>query len=64
LRSQQVISSGQLVKLVSSGPGFTVSSEARAINNASDGQLVQVKTASGQHISGIAQAGGIVRVSY
>ena len=64
LRNAQVISAGQLVKLVSSGPGFRVASDARAINNASDGQAVQVKTMSGQQISGIAQAGGIVQVTY
>lgn len=64
LRNAQVIQQGQLVKVIATGQGFRVASEARAINNANDGQLVQVKTSTGQQISGIAQVGGIVQVSY
>lgn len=64
LRAQTVIQSGQLVKLVASGTGFRVVSEARAINQAADGQQVQVKTAQGQQLVGIAQAGGIVQIIY
>jgi flagella basal body P-ring formation protein FlgA len=41
-----------------------VSSEGKALNNASDGQVVQVRAASGQTISGIARPGGMVEVSY
>lgn len=68
LRSDQLITpwavqQGQSVKTVSSGPGFSVSSEGRALNNAAAGQLVQVRTASGQTVSGIARPGGIVEVS-
>ncbi len=69
LRSDQLIApwavqQGQNVKTVSNGPGFSVSSEGKALNNALAGQLVQVRTASGQTVSGIAQAGGIVEVSH
>lgn len=64
LRKANLISQGQLVKLVSAGPGFQVSTEAKAMANASLGQSVAVKTASGQQLNGIAQAGGIVQVSY
>ncbi len=64
LRNAQVIQQGQLVKVIASGPGFKVASEARAINNANDGQPVQVKTGTGQQLSGIAQAGGIVQITY
>lgn len=64
LRNAQVIQQGQLVKVVATGQGFRVASEARAINNANDGQLVQVKTSTGQHLSGIAHVGGIVQISY
>jgi flagella basal body P-ring formation protein FlgA len=52
------------VKLVSEGPGFRVSAEGRALGNAADGQLVQVRAPSGQTVSGIARSGGIVEVRY
>lgn len=64
LRGQQAVKQGQMVRVVSGGPGFKVSSEARALNNANDGQLAQARTASGQVISGIARLGGIVEVTY
>ncbi|HEY6043663.1 MAG TPA: flagella basal body P-ring formation protein FlgA, partial [Nitrosospira sp.] len=54
----------QSVKLVSSGHGFSVSAEGRALNNAEEGQLVQVRSASGSLVSGIARTGAIVEVSY
>jgi flagella basal body P-ring formation protein FlgA len=46
---------GQSVKLLSSGAGFTVSNEGKALNNAAEGQVAQVRTASGQVVSGIAR---------
>ena len=58
------VQQGQSVRLVSKGSGFSVSSEGKALNNASDGQVVQVRAASGQTISGIARPGGMVEVSY
>ncbi|WP_136416163.1 flagellar basal body P-ring formation chaperone FlgA [Herbaspirillum sp. ST 5-3] len=64
LRSQQAVQQGQTVRLVSAGPGFTVSAEARALNNAAEGQVAQARTTSGQVVSGIAKAGGVVEVSY
>jgi flagella basal body P-ring formation protein FlgA len=64
LREPQVIAMGQGVKLVSEGPGFRVTTEGRALANAADGQLVQVRGPSGQTISGIARSGGIVEVRY
>jgi len=54
---------GQSVRMVSNGPGFSVSSEGVAINNAAAGQVVQVRTASGQTVRGIAQADGSVDVT-
>lgn len=62
LRSQQVIKQGQAVRLVSRGSNFSVSSEAKAINNASDGQVVQVRTRSGTVVSGLARDGGMVEI--
>lgn len=64
LRAPVVVTQGQGVKLVTQGPGFRVSSDGRALGNAADGQLVQVRSASGQTISGIARAGGVVEVRY
>lgn len=62
LRRQQVIAAGQMVRLSARGPGFSVSGEARAMLGAAEGQTVQVKTAGGQQISGVARAGGVVEV--
>jgi len=69
LRSDQLIApwavqQGQNVTTVSNGPGFTVSSVGKAITNAVAGQVVQVRTESGQVVSGIARAGGIVEITH
>jgi flagella basal body P-ring formation protein FlgA len=64
LRAQPVVIQNQSVKLVSNGRGFSVSAEGRALNNAEEGQLVQVRSASGSLVSGIARTGAIVEVSY
>jgi flagella basal body P-ring formation protein FlgA len=64
LRSKQVITAGQLVRVVSGGAGFRVSAEARAVAAASEGQIVQVRTAGGQQVSGVAKAGGLVEVAF
>ncbi len=53
-----------MIKLMSSGPGFQVTTEARALNNAAEGQTAQAKTPGGQLVSGIARAGGILEVTY
>lgn len=64
LRSQQAVLQGQTVRVVSAGPGFQVSTEARALNNAAEGQVAQARTASGQVVSGVAKTGGVVEVTY
>lgn len=58
------VQQGQSVRLVSKGSGFSVSSEGKALNNAADGQVAQVRTNSGQTVSGIARTGGVVEVTY
>jgi flagellar basal body P-ring formation protein FlgA len=63
LMTQWAVQQGQNVKTVSNGPGFSVSSEGKALNNAAAGQLVQVRTNGGQTVSGIARPGGIVEVT-
>lgn len=64
LRAPAVIHRGQTVLLRSRGPGFSVSSEGRAVTDAAVGALAQVRVASGRVITGIAQAGGSVEVRY
>lgn len=64
LQNQQAIKQGQAVRVVVNGPGFSVTSEARALNNANEGQLTKVRTPNGQVISGIAKAGGVIELAY
>lgn len=64
LRNQQAIQQGQAVRVIVNGAGFSVSSEARALNNANEGQLTQVRTPAGQVVSGIAKLGGIVELTF
>jgi len=64
LKAPLAIQQGQSVKLLSGGNGFRVSAEGKALNNAQDGQLAQVRTGSGQTVSGIARTGGTVEVAF
>lgn len=64
LRLAPVVQQGQSVKVLSKGPGFQVATEGKPLANAADGQVVQVRTASGQTVSGIARSGGTVEVRY
>lgn len=64
LKLPPAVQQGQTILLTSSGKGFSVSTEAKALNNAADGQVVQVKVESGQVVSGIARNGGKVEVSF
>lgn len=59
-----VIRQGQSVRVISRGEGFTASGEGRALNNAAEGQIAQVRMASGQVISGAARADGSIEVNY
>lgn len=69
LRSDQllaplVIHQGQTVRLVSKGPGFSVSGEGKAINNAAEGQVAQIRMPSGQVVSGVAKGDGTAEISF
>lgn len=64
LRSPLVVQQGQPTRIVLNGQGFSVQSEGLALANASRGDRVRVKTASGQVVSGIAQDGQQVVVAY
>lgn len=64
LRSPLAIKQGQQVILVAQGAGFKVSSEGQAMGNAAVGQVVSVKTRSGQIIKGVAKGDGVVEVYF
>jgi len=62
LRAVPVVLQGQLVRVVSAGEGFRVSSEGRALSNAGVGEAVQIRTASGKLLKGIVLEAGVVEV--
>lgn len=64
LQQPLAVQQNQTVKVVSTGPGFQVANEGKALNNATDGQIVQVRLGSGQVVSGTARPGGIVEVNF
>jgi flagella basal body P-ring formation protein FlgA len=64
LKAPLAVQQGQTVKIQSGGTGFKVSAEGLALNNAQEGQLAQVRTASGQTVSGIARGMGLVEVRF
>ncbi|MDP2795677.1 MAG: flagellar basal body P-ring formation chaperone FlgA [Sulfurisoma sp.] len=64
LRQAVVVQQNQSVKVVAKGAGFAVANEGRALTNAVEGQVVQVRLANGQVVSGVARAGGTVEVNY
>lgn len=64
LRAPFLVRQGGSVKLVAEGQGFRVLSEGKAMSNAALGQTVQVKTQSGQTVSGTVRADGSVEVRF
>ena len=64
LKLAPVVQQGQSVLLTSSGNGFSVTAEGKALNNANEGQVVQVKAESGTVVSGIARVSGKVEVAF
>lgn len=64
LRNQQVMQQGQTIRIVSNGAGFQITAEARALNNAFEGQVAQARTAGGQVVSGVAKAGGVLEMDF
>jgi len=62
LRPPYSVTQGQTVRLAVRGNRFSIRSEGVAMNNASEGQTVQIRTSSGRVISGIAGADGIVEI--
>ncbi len=64
LRASLAIRQGQQVIVVAKGENFKVTSEGRAMGNATAGQLVAVKTKSGQIVKGVAKEDGTVEVAF
>ena len=64
LRAPYVIQQGQSVKILARGQGFHVNAEGKALTNAAEGQIVSVRSGSGQIIKGTAREGGIVEVPF
>lgn len=64
LRAARIIRHGQSVQLVAQGNGFTITSEGQAMGNATLGEVVSVKTRSGQLLKGIARGDGVVEVNF
>lgn len=64
LRASLSIRQGQQVVVVAYGANFKVSSEGTAMSNAQPGQVVSVKTKSGQIVKGVARGDGVVEVSF
>lgn len=64
VRQPLAVQQNQTVKVVSAGPGFQVANEGRALNQATAGQVVQVRLANGQVVSGIARGGGTVEIGF
>jgi flagella basal body P-ring formation protein FlgA len=63
LKSKPVVQQNQAVRIVSRGENFSVSGEGKAIGNAGEGQVVQVRTQRGAIVSGTARTGGIVEIT-
>ncbi len=62
LRAPLVLQQGQSVTLQIEGVGFRISATGKAVSNAAEGQVVQVRLPSGQSINGITRFGGVVEV--
>jgi flagella basal body P-ring formation protein FlgA len=62
LRAPYAVTQGQTVEIKVGGSGFSIHSEGSVMSNAADGEVVQVKTPSGQIVSGTARTGGIVEI--
>lgn len=60
LRAPFAVTQGQIVQVRVEGRGFTLRSEGTALNNASEGEAVRVRTSNGKVIGGQASADGQV----
>lgn len=63
IRQPWRVKSGQQVRVVASGEGFSVNSEGRALNNAIVGQHARVRMDSGQIVSGNVDSDGNILIN-
>lgn len=63
LRLPYAVAQGQTVQIATQGNGFSIRNEGVALNNAIDGQPVQVRVGGGRVIGGIARNGGLVEIA-
>lgn len=63
LRPPYSVTQRQVVQISAQGNGFSIRNEGAALNNASEGQSVQVRVGSGRVIGGIARADGVVEIN-
>lgn len=63
LKTRQMFSAGDTVRIVGNGPGYAVSSEGQAMGPGLEGQNVRVRTESGRIITGTATATRRVEVA-
>lgn len=63
LRDPYSVKQGQSVRLSVQGSHFVLSSSGVALNNASEGEAVQIRTTTGRVISGIASEEGVVQIN-
>ena len=63
LRPPYSVKQGQSVQLSVKGSGFNISGSGVALSNASEGDSVQIRTASNRVIGGIAGEAGTVRIN-
>lgn len=64
VRAPQAFRQGQAVKLVAQGRGFRLTNEGVALSGALEGQVAQVRLASGQTVRGVARGPGVVEVVF
>ena len=62
LKNAAQVTAGQMVRVVAQGDGFSVSSEGSALSNATPGQPVRVRTATGQILMGIVKDSATVQI--
>jgi flagella basal body P-ring formation protein FlgA len=63
LSDPETVKRGQRVRIVGRGPGFEISNEGEALGTAGPGAPVQVRTASGQTLTGTVRKQGRVEIS-
>jgi len=64
VRQPAVVRQGQDVRVITLGPGFQVSHQGRALNNAGNGESARVRMPNGRVLSGTARPGGVVEIPF